>query len=345
LPFLRHEDEGVRQVAAKALGRFGKGEEIVVKAVANLLQEPRQSFRKTALKALRLVANIGDDLAVEEVSQHLKHSNNEVRIDALVAVAHIAGRNDYLVLDGICFNLLDRDVRLQKAAAASFDKCVDTGSSLALHMLLGHVDLTSDDDHSLRTMVQALPRVTGSGDEAVELVASVLQRQSMAVRSALFDALLQLVSRNYARHTIPLCDCWATYGLGVEFLPASGQAPDDSCDVSHRVVQIAARSLSLCLLRPNNRIPDMLAKVLNAAGRNGDSAATILSRCMSHDRWFLRWEAIEYLSKVVFLAQGDEHMLTSLVSAVDGVSLCCLHRSGCPCTDGNPNPPKRPRVQ
>merc|ERR1719440_2688043 len=86
---------------------------------------------------------------------------------------------------------------------------VDVGHPYAVFTLISLLDL-SDDGHSLQATLLALPKVAGAGERALQLVATLLEKQSPIVRGLLFDTLMTMTCDGYRHCALAACCCWKT---------------------------------------------------------------------------------------------------------------------------------------
>jgi HEAT repeat protein len=359
--YLQSTDAGVRHLVMEVLKKIGKGDDVTIKAVIFLLQQPEIHVKRSALKALEFLANKGNEMVLEVVDQHLKHNNVEVRLAALSAISKLANQNNPLAIEGLCHCLSDTDTKLQKLAAASLTKLVDKGNPHAVRMLCGLVDAPGD--HTLRTLVPLLSEVAGCSRESLELVSSMLQRQSKMVRSAVFEEVTQIKDTDYKQCTFTICACWDPECTGAdkasslqECVQHGGAACDETTDLQTVGVRIAAQALSSCLLHPGTPFPVALAEALKTAnGRRSCGSRPvrvmpgILDTCMKHDCWPIRWDVIEQLCRASATVVNDSvsAMVTFKRKARkpdrDTSVVACLHRRDCPHLDESTKPPKRAR--
>jgi HEAT repeat protein len=312
---LQHSDSGVREDAVKTFGKFGSGEDDAIKALSALLEHPKQKVRKSVLDALKLVVTTGAAQAQEEVSKHLNHKNAEVRLNALLALSEFANRNDHCIIEATCQALLDKDGQVQDGAVSMFNKMVDSGHPHAIFTLLGLLDV--GDLHSLKTTISMMPIIVGSSEQAFLLMSTLLEQQSVLVRSAVFDMFMQMHDRHYRPSVLAKCSCWERGGSEQQVFTSdrNGESELEKVSASERAgVRTATQALTSCLLRPSIRFHDAVAAAFQRAGGCGDRVVASLNTCMSSRRWFMRWQTVELLCRTSS-APGSAETTCSTTSA------------------------------
>jgi len=349
---LQHHDAGVRKTAVRALAKFGAGERQAIKAATKLLEHSKQRVRKSAVDALKLlVATQGIEQAQEELSERLHHNRSEVRLAAISGLVAIGVRNDLWVIEELVRAALDRDALVQEAATAAFEKLVDKGHPHAIFNLIGLLDIGGD-GHALQATVQLLPRVAGCSDKSLQLVSSLLEKQSLLVRNSLFEALMQVSDQGYRQCVFAMCSCWE--GSGAEEAPSGAGQTAYSLDSG---VSVATQALSSCLLQPGIYLPEAVASALAHVGVRGEGVATDLHTCMSRRRWFIRWQSVEYMCRAALEINGAPACSTTSAKAfkiplkrspVEDkgpiIQLETLHRRDCPCVAHAKQPTKKAKT-
>lgn len=346
--YLLHRNAGVRRTAMKTLAKFGKGERTAIRIASKLLDHPKERVRKSAGEALKLVDTNENEYVRREICERLKHARLETRLAALSVVSQIGDRNEPWVVEAICLSLLDKDGEVQEAAVTAFDKLVDRGHSHAIFSLLGLLDTSQQ--QCLQAMLFALPKVAGSGDKSLHLVSTLLEQQSIIVRSNLFDMHMQMSCRSYRHCDYAPCNCWDGATVGST---ASAPKKLDDAQKFRQGVQAATWALTLCLLQPGANLADAVKTALERVGACGEQVAADLKACMTHHRWFIEWPKIEFLCTAALAEKGAPVCSTTTAKAerrlrtdkeCTGASHPALHRPNCPCVAESKQPSKRARL-
>lgn len=170
-----------------------RGDACSIRAVATALAAPPSDAHHTrrVSQALLKMAGKGDVVAIEAVSDCLKHESSVVREHAVITLKELSSPGDAAVLPKLVAALADEGLRVRMAAADALSKIAERGDPLWTALIVDYLGHQSLDVREAALI--ALHRLTAPG--CADIVASISLRMEDADiggRKALLMALQQL---------------------------------------------------------------------------------------------------------------------------------------------------------
>ena len=161
-----------------------KGDAVVIKAVAESLEDKKGDVRRAAIDALEEVAGRGNVVAIEAVTKFLEDKRQHVRHAAVDALAKTAEKGSAAAVAAVAERVEDASLFVRRAAVGALAQIAEEGNSLAIKAVTGRLEDGSLDVRN--AAVDALPRIAPRGNAV--WIKAVEPRLNVGINALVLEA-------------------------------------------------------------------------------------------------------------------------------------------------------------